>query len=246
MARRTMRALAALFAVLSAGAASAHLSIDKLWVDFVQGESERSDIVIRNDGKERYYVSVSVSEIDNPGTPEEKRVEQPDPEKAGLLVTPNRLILDPGALRSIRLVSLNDDVKQDRVYRVLVSPQIGAIQADQNTQSDARGLTIKMLASYDVLVVVKPHDAQAKLTATRTPTQVVFTNGGNSNILLADGLVCPGTVTEADASEKTCKSFDATRLYAGNSTTVAIDNPTDKIYLKTRTGYASGLTSQQF
>ena len=241
-----MRALAVILAVFSANAAYAHLSIDKLWIDFAQGETERSDVVIRNDSKDRYYVSVSVSEIENPGTPDEKRVDQPDPEKAGLLVTPNRLVLDPGALRSIRLVSLNEDLIKDRVYRVLVSPQIGAIEAGKSPDADSRGLTIKMLASYDVLVVVKPHDAQAKLSAQRTPTDVVLSNTGNSNILVADGLVCPDTISESSASDKTCQTFDATRLYAGNSTTIPIAHPTDKIYVKTRIGSSSGLSSQQF
>lgn len=236
--------LAVIVAAALPSVAHAHLSINKLWVDFVQGHDERSDIVIRNDGKDRYYVTVTVSEIVDPGTPNERRVQQVDPEKSGLLVTPNRLVLDPGALRSIRLVSLNQNLTKDRIYRVLISPQVGAIKTAAD-QKDDKALAIKMLAAYDVLVVVRPSDASADLQAVRTPGEVTITNSGNTNILLANGLVCPLSVG-SDMTDKTCRTIDADRLYAGNSLSIPLSAPTDRVIVKTRESAVGAFKTRQF
>src|SRR3546814_4284059 len=54
--------------------ASANLSISKLWVDFKEGDQERSDLVIRNDSQDRYYVAVTVAEIVDAGTELENKI----------------------------------------------------------------------------------------------------------------------------------------------------------------------------
>ncbi|MFC3307626.1 hypothetical protein [Blastomonas aquatica] len=101
-------------------------------------------MVIRNDSEDRYYVTVSVAEVIEPGMETEHRVSLADPEEAGLLVTPNRMVLDPGALRSVRLVSLNNDLTKDRIYRVLIAPQVGEIKVDPDADVET-GIAIKML-----------------------------------------------------------------------------------------------------
>lgn len=170
--------------------AHAQLAIDRLWVDFDSKGVPRSDLVVRNESKDRYYVTVSTFEITDAGTDKEQRVTIADPEKLGLLVTPNRLILDPGQMRAIRLVSLNSALTSDRVYRVSVIPQIGDL-ALEDTAPDSRGLAIKLLAAFDVLVTVRPDAQQRALVARRAGNMVTLANEGNSNILLLDGAICP-------------------------------------------------------
>lgn len=228
--------------VLLAGPAYANLSINKLWVDFAEGQNERSDIVIRNDSEDRYYVTVSVSEITNPGSSDQEKISQTDPEKSGLLVTPNRMVLDPGAIRSIRLVSLNENLTEDRIYRVLVAPQVGRIKADNNGE-EVRGIAMKLLAAYDVLVVVRPTENRANIEASRSADRVILKNSGNSNILLTEGFVCPPDAVDEPSAER-CKILDSYRLYAGNQFEVGLSTPTDKVVLKTRDGPSGEFNTQ--
>ena len=170
--------------------AKAQLAIDRLWVDLDDQRANRSDLVVRNESEDVYYITVTTSEIEDPGTAQEARTTQIDPEKLGLLVTPNRLILRPGELRAIRVVSLNRELAQDRIYRVNVNPEIGELSIDQEDVQN-RGLAIKLLAAFDVLVTVRPRDGDPELVALRNGDLIELRNEGSSNLLMLDGKVCP-------------------------------------------------------
>lgn len=242
---RTAFAAAALVcSYIVAWPASAHLSIDKLWVEFEEGDRERNDLIIRNDSEDRYYVSIAVSEVLQPGTENETRVTEVDPERLGLLVTPNKLVLEPGAIRSIRLVSLNSGLTSDRVYRVLISPQVGAIKAASGVD-EARGIAIKMLAAYDVLVVDRPTQRSSDIIAERDAGALTLRNQGNTNVLLAGGSVCPASVGNAP-DEGRCRAIAARRLYAGNLTTVELGAATDKVFITTKSGPSAAEVEQVF
>lgn len=179
--------------------AKAQLAIDRLWVDLDDQRANRSDLVVRNESEDVYYITVTTSEIENPGTAGEMRTTQIDPEKLGLLVTPNRLILRPGELRAIRVVSLNRDLAQDRIYRVNINPEIGELSIDQDDLQN-RGLAIKLLAAFDVLVTVRPREGDPELVALREGDRIELRNEGSSNLLMLDGKVCPveGTSLSGD------------------------------------------------
>lgn len=208
--------LCALAACVAALPAHAQLSINKLWVEFDRSAQPRTDLVIRNDSKDKYFITVKAFEIAQPGTEQETRVETADPEQLGILVTPNRVVLEPGAARAIRLVSLNRDLTRDRVYRVLVTPQIGAITGVSKPKEEESSLAVKLLAAYDVLVIARPNDAQPQVKVTRTDKEIKLENVGNSNVLLSDAILCPPDVKPA-IENAACKAVEATRLYAGTN-----------------------------
>jgi P pilus assembly chaperone PapD len=215
--------------------ASAQLAVDRLWVDFGSGAPDRSDVVIRNESKDRYYISVTASEITDPGTPTEKRIEISDPDKLGILVTPNRLVVDPGGVRSIRVVSLNNALKTDRVYRIKIEPQVGEIEAGAAATGGNRGLTIKVLAAYDVLVTARPKDSKPNLTVTREASDIIIRNTGNTNTLLLDGEACPaGKGDAAGSAESKCDEIGSKRIYPGNEWAIPIKTPDTKILFKER------------
>ncbi|HMN52590.1 MAG TPA: hypothetical protein PKC32_00205 [Sphingopyxis sp.] len=184
------RAGAVLCGFALATPASAQLAIDRLWVDMGGGSVRRSDLVVRNESKDKYYITVATSEIVNPGTAQETREPGSNPEELGLLVTPGRMILEPGQMRAIRIVSLNQGLSKDRVYRVNVTPQIGELGA-ASAAPDSRGLAIKLLAAFDVLVTVRPEKGDATLVVHRDGNFLDLTSAGNSNVLLLDGKICP-------------------------------------------------------
>lgn len=224
-----------------AAPASAQLAIDRLWVDFEPGTPKRADIVIRNESQDRYYITVSPVEITAPGDEAEARSQISDPEQLGLLVSPNRLIVEPGGLRSIRLVSLNGDLEKDRVYRVKVSPQVGAIEAADPGEGN-RGVSVKLLTAYDLLVTARPAKPAAKISTQRHGNILTIVNGGDTNTLLFEGRACPAGVKPYNAAgaagepaaASVCADIGARRLYAGNEWVVELPAGTERIFFKER------------
>lgn len=213
-----------------AGQAQAQLAVDRLWVDLDAAREPRSDVLVRNDSDDRYYINVQVFEIENPGEEEERRVTNADPELVGLLVTPNRMIMEPGSQRSVRLVTLNPELTKDRVYRVLISPSVGELQTNAAPEG-GRGMAIKILTAFEVLVIARPVDARAQIVADRLPTEVVIRNTGATNALLYDGFVC----NRGERDTEKCTSIPVNRLYAGEAMQVALTAPDQVVTLKQRT-----------
>lgn len=224
---------AALLVVAAPAPVLAQLAVDRLWVDFEPGAEARADVVIRNESSDRYYIVVSPAEVVDPGGPNEKRVENSDPEKLGLLVTPNRLVIDPGGVRSLRIVSLNSDIQADRVYRIKVTPQVGDIQA-ANAGAGNHGVAIKILAAYDLLVTVRPKKGKAELVASRTASDIVIRNKGNTNTLLFEGEACLAGGPQSDPGVSTCEPIAARRMYPGNEWTIPLKSNDARVRFKER------------
>lgn len=195
--------------------AVAGIGLSEVIVDFSDPRKQRHDIWIVNDGKERAYITIEPAEIVNPGRPDEKRVNQPDPEKRGLLVSPTRLILEPQQRRMVRLVVLGNR-QQERIYRLRVQPVAPPPGTETDQPPPTRsGIAIKILTGYDALVIVRPREARAGIETRREGDKLVFRNTGNTNALLFNGKQC-------DASGKNCKDLPAMRLYAGASKTIPV------------------------
>jgi P pilus assembly chaperone PapD len=197
---RCLLVLAAL-APLVAGAApaSAEIVLSQLVVEIVPGKVMRGDIEVWNKDKERAYVLVEPAEVLEPGTPAERRVGERDPQKLGLLITPVKMILDPGQRKLLRISSLVPTGMRERVYRITVKPTVGSVQ------SDVTGL--KLLIGYDVLVLVRPPASAARLSGTRRGGQLTIRNDGAASVELAAGKACRSKVA--------CRELPAKRLYAG-------------------------------
>ncbi|MCW3797708.1 hypothetical protein OMW55_07815 [Sphingomonas sp. BN140010] len=185
--------------LLAPQAATAEIVLSQLVVDIAPGKAARGDIEIWNNDKERAYVVVEPAEVIGPGTAAERRVAERDPEKLGLLVTPARLILEPGQRKLLRISPIGGVPARERVYRVTVKPTVGSIE------TNVTGL--KLLIGYDVLVLVRPGNAPGHLSGHREGSQLVIRNDGGTSVELAAGKACRG---KAD-----CKELPAKRLYAG-------------------------------
>lgn len=187
-------------------AAHADLILSQLVVDLTPGDNSRSDIEVWNNGKDRAFVAVDPREIIGPGTPGESSRTDPDPEKLGLLVSPARMILEPGQRKLLRIASIAPS-DRERVYRVTVKPVVGQLSAETTG--------IKVLVGYDVLVLVRPGQVRAHVTASRSGNQVTLNNDGNVSVELVDGKQC-------DPSMKSCEPLPGGRLYADAKKIVAV------------------------
>ena len=198
-ARRLRVALAALVALAVPASGGAEIVLSQLVVDLGAKANERVDIEIWNNSEERAYVAAEPSEILGAGRPDEQRRTEPDPEKRGLLVSPNRMILEPGQRRLIRLAPIGPRGMTERVYRVTVKPVAGELA------SDVTGL--KLLIGYDVLVLLRPVETRPSLSAVRSGNRLTLRNDGNASVELIDGRQC--------AAGKSCVELPGKRLYAG-------------------------------
>lgn len=200
--RTVGRALAAFIAIAACNPApaSAEMVLSQVIIDLQPGKPPHDDIEVWNSGGDRMYVVAEPSEIRSPGLPGEERVSDPDPTRTGLLVTPQRMVLEPGERRILRVSSIVPRAPADRIYRVVVKPVAGPLTADANA--------IKVLVGYDVLVLYRPQIVAGTLTATRTGHGLSIHNGTNTAQELFDGKQC-------DAAGQNCRKLAATRLYAG-------------------------------
>jgi P pilus assembly chaperone PapD len=208
-------------------AAQAALALSQMVVELSPREHQRADVEAWNDGAERIYVAIDPREIVNPGTAAESSRSDPDPDKLGLLVSPARMILEPGQRKLLRIgsISAND---RERVYRITVKPVLGQLA------SESSGL--KVLVGYDMLVLVRPPEPRPHVSGKRSGNQLTLTNDGNVSVELAEGRAC-------DVSKRSCEDLSGGRIYAGAEKTIDV-GPDRKVDYKMKVG--TTLTSTQF
>jgi Mat/Ecp fimbriae periplasmic chaperone len=190
----------AVLAAFSAAPARAGLVLSKVVLDMHPGRPSFDDIEIWNDGSERMYVLAEAAEILAPGKPDQLRVLRPDPSVSGLLVAPQRVVLEPGQRRTIRVSAVAVRGASDRVYRVAIKPVAGPVSAEASA--------LKVLVGYDTLVLYRPAIPSGDLVATREGRRLTIRNQGNTAVEIFDGKQC-------DAAKADCRKLIATRLYAG-------------------------------
>jgi P pilus assembly chaperone PapD len=203
-----------LAALMPLAVAHAELVLSELIVDLDPGKQTREDIEVWNDSPERAYVAVEPREILDAGLPSQAVRKDSDPQKLGLLVSPSRMILEPGQRKRLRIASLLGLPEREHVYRLTVKPVVGEVQ------SSATGL--KLLVGYDVLVLVRPVRPAAKVTGRREGRRLTFGNSGNVSVEIVEGRQC-------DADGGRCADLPGKRLYPGASWTVDLqsDRPAD-------------------
>lgn len=200
---RRISARVCLFAIVATQAFTAtyaDIVLSQLIVDLQPGKHGRDDIEIWNSGTERAYVALDAREIVDAGLAGERRRDEPDPEKLGLLVSPARMILEPGQRRLARIANIGEQAARERVYRVTVKPVAGPLAANDSA--------LKILIGYDVLVLVRPAEIRPNLIGRREGATLTFRNDGNASVELVEGRQC-------DAALANCTNLPGKRLYAG-------------------------------
>ena len=120
------------------------------------------------------------------------------------------MILEPGQHHLVRIAALPGDTLREHVYRVTIKPVLGPIQSEHTG--------LKVVIGYDVLVLVRPAQPAASVTATRAGRKLTFDNSGNVSVEVIDGRQC-------NAAHAQCAQLPGKRLYPGASWTV--DLPSD-------------------
>lgn len=180
--------------------ALAAMSLDKIIVYLDDAPNARDDIVVTNPDQETLYLQTEIYRVDNPGTPEEERVRVVHPRDFKLLVSPSKAVLASGDQKRFRLMSLERELEQEKVYRVTFKPVVGDIKTDRTA--------LKILVAYQALVFVQPQDGRYQLELSNDDGAWVLQNTGNINVEVADLQHC--------LSESDCREIEGVgRLYAG-------------------------------
>lgn len=205
--------------------AVAGMSLSQAIIHFEEDGERSRDIEVFNQGEETLYIRVEPTIVVNPGTEQEKREKYHDPREAGLLVSPQRLVIAPGARKRIRFVRLDKPVtkpkdennspplEKDRVFRVLVKPEVGELKSNQTA--------VKIVVAYEVLVLSQPANAEVDLQAVLKGKKLTITNHGNTNVLLLEGHQCPDGQSQEDEVNQ-CVKLGGKRIYAGNQWQVEV------------------------
>jgi P pilus assembly chaperone PapD len=196
--------------------------LSQLVVELSPGVQARADIEVFNNGPDRTFVAIDPREVVDPGTKRESSRTDPDPEMLGLLVSPARMILEPGQHKFLRIAALTTNGRE-RIYRVTVKPVVG--------QLSSQGSGLKLLVGYDVLVLVRPPEIRPHVTGVRSGDLLTLRNDGNVSVELVDGRQCR-------ASTKICEALSDGRLYAGAEKVVKVGSER-RVEYKLRVGNKS-------
>jgi P pilus assembly chaperone PapD len=196
--------IADLFAPLSD--AQAGMVLSQLVVELAPGQLSRADVEVFNDGSERIFVAADPREVIDAGTMAQSSRTDVDPEKLGLLVSPDRMVLEPGQHKLLRIATFGTS-DRERVYRVTVKPVVGQLSSQRSG--------LKLLVGYDVLVLVRPVEVRPHVSGTRSGDQLTLKNDGNVSVELVDGREC-------EASTKVCEVLPDGRLYMGAERVITV------------------------
>ncbi len=208
-------ATAALMCFLFAASTStvlANMVLSEAILHFEAGKPLRKDIEVENVGSETLYIQVTPTIVNDPGTEKEERVEFKNPREAGLLVSPNKIVVPPNSRKLVRFVVLKQPRETDAVYRVTFKPITNKLVSEKDQ------IGVKIVIAYQVLVLVQPPNPKPNLVANREGNTLHFKNKGNTNILLREGKQCP----QDSKNEEDCEILRGNRLYAGNEWSVEL------------------------
>lgn len=193
-----------LLSMAFANLADADMIVDNAILVFEPGKTSRQDISVRNTGEKPLYIKVTPSIVHNPGTPEQHRETIRNPRAAGLLVSPNKLVVPPGGRKIIRFVDLGKGRQKEGVYRVTLAPVAGELIARESG--------LKVMIGYEILVLAQPEKPESLLEAQREGRRLRLANNGNTDIYLFQGRQCPQGMTQ----NRDCVKLRDKRLYPGN------------------------------
>lgn len=214
----------------------AALVVNRSIITYDNASINREDVVIINSNElENLYVQVDPFVVQNPGDENQELVPLAVSDSPDFLVTPNRLVVSPNGRSLVRFLNLLPPGDEERIYRVNLTPITPPVELEPTTgEVNSR---LEVVVAYQILVIVLPEAPSPELGMNRNGSMATFTNTGNSNYLLTDGVQCD------PENPAVCEPLEDRRVYAGNNWQLEL--PFDGPFTYTvRT--PAGLTSEYF
>lgn len=210
MRKSTLILISLSLGLVSPRQAIAEFAMSEMVIDFAEDSPRQHDIEIISQDKETQYIATETYVVENPTAPDEVRTPIANPQESGLVITPKKMVLPPGARKMMRFLLLQGVPEQEKIYRIVVKPVIQGVESDKQQK-----MALKILVGYEALVIVRPKASKVELTATRKGNSITITNSGNTNANLQSGVQC-------DALGSDCQELGVARIYAGQSWTTSL------------------------
>lgn len=129
------------------------ISVQPLTLNF-KGLKNYKDVMVYNTGKSNAYVNVTTSKAVDYGTKKEHWLKFSGiPEKFGLIVSQNKLVIPPGQVRYVRVLKVGIPLKHQAVYRLNFSPAQGKLEQVHVKGSNVLA-GVRVVVSYNVIAKV--------------------------------------------------------------------------------------------
>jgi len=190
--------------------AYADFAMSEMVIDFSESAARQHDIDIISQDTNTQYITTETFLVQNPSAPSETRASIANPQESGLVITPKKMVLPPGARKMMRFLLLQDVPEHEKIYRIVVKPVIQGVESDKQQK-----MALKILIGYEALVIVRPKGSYIDLSAVRKGSSLTITNSGNTNANLQSGFQC-------DEMGNACQELSVARIYAGQSWTTSL------------------------
>ena len=210
-------------ALILAGPANAQLKLSDFFID-LNPATQSEDLYAENLGQERLFLKVSVVEVQDPGQETEEIVDIADPRELGLLVSPQRLVVEPGGEKRIRVLALAP-TDRDRFFKVTVTPVVGDVESEQT-------IGVKLMIAYAAWVFLRPEGAVPHLTGVREGRVLRVRNSGGTHAELTGGRQC------ASDSMGSCEGIERFRVLAGQEKEIELPYPDNEAPIDFKVLYA--------
>ncbi|AVU75457.1 fimbrial protein TcfA [Pseudomonas rhizophila] len=172
------------------------------------------------------YIKVSVVQIQRPGTPDEHESPVSAADTKGIVVSPQRTVLAPGASRTVRIIA-QAMPSEETVYRVYFEP-VAAPQDLAAEDDDPQGTQPRIGVNliWGALVRLLPDDRQMSVGLQQSGE--ALRNDGNVRI----GVLQVGRCTDVKG-EKDCLWNDVNRsLYPGSTLPVQASGTSGNLLMR--------------
>ena len=162
--------------------AHAQIIVSDAILEFKNDQRLIESIAVGNSDKTHSFnITAEVYEIENPGAMTEN-VSKTDT----LFVVPSEFSLSPRSQRTVRF-AIKERPEAEKTYKVIFRPTLINAESDNNSK-------IKVITSTSVMTIVNPPEAKDNLSWTREETRIIFTNKGNTNLVLRQTKNCTQTI----------------------------------------------------
>ena len=189
--------------------AHAQLKLSDFFIDLAP-QSKAEELFVSNTGNERLFLKIKAVEVIDPGLESESIISNEDPRKLGLLVSPQRVVLEPGEEKRVRLVGL-EDTATDRFFKVNVTPVVGELETTET-------IGVKLMVAYAAWIFQRPDNAKPELIVSREAGKIKVKNIGETHAQIFAGEQC-------NINGKECVDIEKFRVLVGREKQIDLPFP---------------------
>lgn len=180
---------------VSAARAEPSIGIGNLY-DYLPGAVSSIIKPIRNSGNSTGFVRIGIKriEVDDKGNSTETDLPAGAALRERLIVSPNRLIIPPDGMRSVRIIYAGERVRE-QVFRVRFTPvaptpEDGFDMTGDDGEQGATTAGVSMLVGYGGIVIVRPEQEIYRTDFVQGPDGLDVVNNGNTTLILDNVYQC--------------------------------------------------------